>query len=254
MEEDIRKNLFKRLNLTLLEKKKHLVLFQTFPLKRQRNQAVRDGDIEEVKRVSQEYLLHVKGLYDHEKRQDVIYHQVFYEYICDVSETAYIASEGGLSSVIAEDIRDEFMVKALSCSRLYELVALHKEMTVEFATLVKLSKMSYSLSREIRVMLRYIEEHLTESITLQAAAREAGLSYHYASVLFKDQMGIPITEFIQREKINLAKKYLTVDGMSIYETSQKLHFCSQSYFTKIFRKNAGMTPKEYLRRYKEGTL
>lgn len=254
MEEDTRKNLFKKLNLTLLEKKKHLILFQTFPLKRQINQAVRDGNIQEVKRLSQEYLFYIKELYDNEKHHDAIFNQVLYEYICGVVETSYIATEGGLNSVIAEDIRDEFMVKVLSCNGLYKIVALHKEMTMEFATLVKLSKMSYPLSREIRVMLQYIEQHLTENITLNDVACEAGLSYYYASALFKNQMGITIKEFIQKEKINLAKKYLSVNGMTIHEVSQKLHFCSQSYFTKVFKENVGMTPKEYLSCHKEGTI
>lgn len=238
--------MFRKLNMTLLQKKKHLVLYQPFPQKKQIHYAVAKGDLELARRLGQEYRLYIKEMYDGQQNQDALFHQVYYEYICTVVEIAYIASENGLNSVIADDIRDEFMVKVSSCNALFEIVSLFGEAIVEFATLVKLSKISYSMSREMKLMIQYIEEHLTENIKLEDVAATAGVSYYYASGLFKKQMGVTMSDFIQQEKIGLAKKLLLVDNLSIHETSQRLHFCSQSYFTKIFKKNCGMTPRKFL--------
>lgn len=251
MSESIKQDMYKQLNLTLMQKKKHLILYQSFPLKRQIYSAVRSGDLESIKKINQEYSLYVKKLYEQNRKQDALFYQVYYEYFCTVIELSYIAGECGLNQVVSEDIRDEYLVKVLSCSALFRLVALFQEMLIEFTTLVKLSNISYQLPKEMRGMIQYIENHLDDHIALEEVAEAAGFSYYYASALFKKHMGITMSQYIQREKIGLAKKYLTMDKLSIHETSQKLQFCSQSYFSKVFKRIVGVSPKEFLNQNKD---
>ncbi|MEB8823047.1 helix-turn-helix transcriptional regulator [Bacillus cereus] len=67
----------------------------------------------------------------------------------------------------------------------------------------------------------------------------------YLSTLFKKEVGMTLSEYIQREKVEEAKKLLTLTNYSLLEVSTFLNFNNQSYFTKIFKKYTEFTPKQY---------
>ncbi|PEU64779.1 AraC family transcriptional regulator, partial [Bacillus cereus] len=56
-------------------------------------------------------------------------------------------------------------------------------------------------------------------------------------------------EYIQREKVEEAKKLLTLTNYSLLDISTWPNFNSQSYFTKIFKKHTEVTPKHYRNQY-----
>ncbi len=57
----------------------------------------------------------------------------------------------------------------------------------------------------------------------------------YLSILFKKEVGISLSEYIQRERIEEAKKLLTFTTYSLSDICASLNFTDQSYFTKIFK-------------------
>ena len=67
----------------------------------------------------------------------------------------------------------------------------------------------------------------------------------YFSTLFKSEMGITFTDYINSLKVEYACSLLTNSNMSIIDISLSAGFDDQSYFTKVFRKIKGMTPKQY---------
>ncbi|MEM5593918.1 helix-turn-helix transcriptional regulator [Niallia circulans] len=58
-------------------------------------------------------------------------------------------------------------------------------------------------------------------------------------------MGIPISEYIQQMKIEEAKKLMTFAEHSLSDIHALLNFTDQSYFTKVFKKYTGITPKQF---------
>ncbi|WP_257147935.1 helix-turn-helix domain-containing protein [Bacillus thuringiensis] len=58
-----------------------------------------------------------------------------------------------------------------------------------------------------------------------------------------------ISKYIQREKIEEAKKLLTVTNYTLLEIGTVLNFNNQSYFTKVFKKYTKVTPKQYRNQY-----
>lgn len=56
-----------------------------------------------------------------------------------------------------------------------------------------------------------------------------------------------ISEYVQRERIEEAKKLLTLTDYPITDIAAWLNFSDQSYFNKVFKKWIGMTPKDYRR-------
>lgn len=99
--------------------------------------------------------------------------------------------------------------------------------------------------------LNFIKQNLDKKITLQDAARHAGFSYTHFSRVFKDEMGMPFNVYLNRFRVERSKALL-LSGRSIQEACDEVGYADQSYFVKVFKKYAGVTPGSY--RKKQGRL
>lgn len=71
------------------------------------------------------------------------------------------------------------------------------------------------------------------------------MSTSYLSRLFKKETGISVSDYIRRQKIDMAKNLLKYSEYSMIEIANRLSFSSQSHFIQQFREIVGMTPKKY---------
>ncbi|MNI59062.1 HTH-type transcriptional activator Btr [compost metagenome] len=101
------------------------------------------------------------------------------------------------------------------------------------------------LSRTSALCQNYIFNHLYEELTLSKLAGVAGLNASYLSQLFKKETGLAVSDYIQRERIEEAKRLMEWPGISLSDIATRLHFNDQSYFTKVFKKYTGITPKQF---------
>lgn len=93
---------------------------------------------------------------------------------------------------------------------------------------------------------KYIQSHVEERLSLNEVAAVFGLSPNYLSVLFKKTCGIGFSEYITQMKINKAKAMLLEQDMKIYEVADQLGFESAFYFSKVFKKVEGISPRDYI--------
>lgn len=96
----------------------------------------------------------------------------------------------------------------------------------------------------ITLVNQYIEEHIHEDIQLEDLAQEFGYSLSYFKYKFREEAGITPMYYINRQKIDLAKKYLA-QGNSVTETAMALSFNSSNYFSTLFHRFTSMTPTMY---------
>ena len=92
----------------------------------------------------------------------------------------------------------------------------------------------------------YINRHLTERLSLNTVADLFFLSPGYLSTTFKKHCGMSFTEYINCQKVNLAKDLLLKQEMKIYEIAAFLGFENTYYFSKVFKKVSGMSPSEFV--------
>ena len=92
---------------------------------------------------------------------------------------------------------------------------------------------------------QYIMEHIHERIVLQDIADTFGISPNYLSQLFKKYEEIGLSEYITNQKINRSKELLNDGSLKIYEIADQLGFESAFYFSKVFKKVTGVSPKDY---------
>ncbi len=105
---------------------------------------------------------------------------------------------------------------------------------------------SYSGDSEtLKQALHIIHMKYTERLTLQDIASSVHVNPAYLSTLFKKEMSISYTDYINRLRIDRAKILLFKTDLSVIEIATQCGFADQSYFTKVFKRIESCTPKSY---------
>ena len=106
------------------------------------------------------------------------------------------------------------------------------------------SAVSNDHARLIRRSLEYIDRHYAD-INEAGAAEQVNLSYSYYSKLFHKVMGKKFSEYLTMVRIHAAERLLLSGEMSITEIALATGFSSSSHFIEKFRRQKGITPKQY---------
>ena len=104
----------------------------------------------------------------------------------------------------------------------------------------------------VEQVIDYVQQHYTEKLTVGQIAAKLGLTRSYLTDLFHRKMGKSIQEYIIGFRILTAKQLMT-EGCSVRQAAAQCGFNDYSYFTRRFTKETGVTPSQWLKRYKERT-
>jgi two-component system, response regulator YesN len=99
-----------------------------------------------------------------------------------------------------------------------------------------------SLSAKVK---KYIIENFNRDISMDDAAKETNLSYHYFSKFFKDSTGKSFVEYLTELRVAKSRELLRDTNDSIKEICYKIGYSDPNYYCKIFKRVTGMTPTEY---------
>lgn len=91
----------------------------------------------------------------------------------------------------------------------------------------------------------YIDSHLDETLTLEKCNSITNLSTSQTIRSFRQTYGVPPYEYLNQQRIELAKVLLRGSLYSLQEIAQKIGFADQYYFSKYFKKRTGKSPKDY---------
>ncbi|MDF2718851.1 MAG: AraC family transcriptional regulator, partial [Paenibacillus sp.] len=100
-------------------------------------------------------------------------------------------------------------------------------------------------TKTIREVMSYVQQHLSEDMTLQKAADRFQLSVSYLSKLFKDESGINFSEFVLELRMNKARDWLEHSDMPIKDIADKIGYASVQNFNRVFKQWCGIPPGEY---------
>lgn len=96
----------------------------------------------------------------------------------------------------------------------------------------------------IQMAIDYVEDHYMNSISLQEIADHVGVNPYYLSRKFKAATGVSLQAHILDVRLRQAKHYLMLNH-PIKEVVSLCGFCDTSYFFKVFKRENGLTPKEW---------
>lgn len=91
----------------------------------------------------------------------------------------------------------------------------------------------------------YVEANLDRSLSLAALAEAAGLSRMYFAGQFRLATGMRPHNYVVQRRIQRAKALLSQNRVSIVEVAFSVGFQSQSHFTAVFKRVAGITPQRW---------
>lgn len=94
-------------------------------------------------------------------------------------------------------------------------------------------------------VIHFIQNNLTDVISIDNLAKEAGMSKSVFFTKFKKHFGLTPVEYILKERINHAKSLLQDTSLNITDICYQSGFNNMNYFIKQFKKLEGMTPKQY---------
>jgi len=94
-------------------------------------------------------------------------------------------------------------------------------------------------------VVEYISQHYNEELTLDKLAVYVHVSNSYLSRLFKKKQEITISNYIQNIRLEQAKKLMNSTNLKTYEIAEKVGINDPVYFSKLFKKVEGLTPKEF---------
>lgn len=147
-----------------------------------------------------------------------------------------------LSSQIAHLIENTHSLEGLS--------DLRAQMVKDYCFLVKKHTLK-NYTPLIRKAINYINVNLSTELHLKDIAEAIDVSPNYLSNLFNKETHQSITHFIHAKRIDKAIELLNTSELSIQSIAFYVGYSDMNYFTKLFKKQVGITPSHFKKQYKE---
>lgn len=98
---------------------------------------------------------------------------------------------------------------------------------------------------DIRMIDRYIEQHIANKISMGQLAASVYLAQSQFYSLFKQQMGVTPHQYVLAKRIDLAQKLIQQGGFNLSQIAELTGFSSQSTFAHTFSRTLGLSPSRY---------
>lgn len=162
--------------------------------------------------------------------------------LCSLLSRAAI--EGGATSDHIFRINNKFLQDQSTIRNMDELCYQLQETVVTFTECVFNDIPSHN-SDLIKKAIQYIAANSAQPITLNDVASHVHLNPAYFSTVFKQSTGSSFKEYLNMVRIEESKLLLANTNYSIIDIAVAVGFEDQSYFSKVFKKFTGLTPKQY---------
>ena len=107
----------------------------------------------------------------------------------------------------------------------------------------------FTLNRQtselVKLAMAYIHQHYIQPIAREDICQVLGISPNYLSRLFRQELGLTLTDYTNRYRMTIAKQLLIDTTASITEIAQQVGFDDPAYFSRVFARVAGVSPRDY---------
>lgn len=159
------------------------------------------------------------------------------------------AIRGGMDVEDALSLSDAYIRECELLGGIDKITNLQYRMVTDYTERIDKLRMGKTPSKLVLDVTNYVLHHLSDQITTEKIAKALFISRSRLSVKFKTETGENLIDFILREKTEEAKRLLRYTDKPAVAISNFLAFSSQSHFSRVFRKYAGLLPNEYRKLY-----
>lgn len=162
------------------------------------------------------------------------------------------AREGGLPPSYTHVLNEKYALTIEKASAVEELgSAFREQMALEYTDAVhRLS--THGHSKKVVAILEYISANIRSELSRSSIAEAFHISSSHLSQVFKEEMGVSIVQYIQRQRIDLAVYYFELGETNISEVASMVGYNDSSYFTRVFRKIRGVSPSSCIAALNQG--
>jgi len=154
------------------------------------------------------------------------------------------AEQGGVHPVYLDRMSSAFAQKIEQLSSQVSVGELMEEMFRSYCRLVRRNSMQ-QYSPPVQKAIIHIDSDLTADLSLKALAEIQNINASYLSSLFRRETGQTVTDHVNHKRIDHAAHLLRSTRLQIQTVAQYSGIPDVNYFSKIFKKYTGMTPKEF---------
>lgn len=121
-----------------------------------------------------------------------------------------------------------------------EIIAMY----IEQADTVTISSATTGSFEKLNVVLKYIEEHLSENLTVDKLAQMVHFHPNYFIRMFKNTTGLSPIQYVNRKRVDKARDLLAFSSNSMSAIAEMLGM-DATYFSRLFKDYTGLSPTEY---------
>lgn len=103
----------------------------------------------------------------------------------------------------------------------------------------------------VKFASKYVREHFSEAISLKDIAHQVFIHEAYLSKLFNEEMGEGFNSYLNKVRVEEAKKMLIYTDTQLKDVAGKVGFSTYSYFNRVFKQITGITPLDFKRKHKQ---
>lgn len=160
------------------------------------------------------------------------------------------AIAGGLLPEIAYSMSDAFIQRTEELTAEGEVVALARQAEIEFCQQVR-ALAGHSSNPLIARCKDLVFRNMHTHVEIRELAEQLGVNANYLSQLFNREEGVPLKDYIAREKVVYSKHHLVYTDASLDAVAAMLGFASQSHFGRVFKRWTCMSPGQYRSQYRQ---
>ena len=154
------------------------------------------------------------------------------------------AEQGGVHPLYIDRVSSEYAQKIEQLSHTEQTAELMREMFVGYCSLVQQHTLK-NYSRTVQTAMLLIDSDLSANLTLHSLAANLGVSAGYLSTVFKQETGQTLTAYIRSRRMQHARHLLRTTNLQIGTVALHCGIPDLHYFSKLFKKDTGMTPGQY---------
>ena len=214
-------------------------IWKTYPFEKERIllSEARAGNVEGARTAFDEYLAHLVQ-YEKYDTENLKFRLIE---LCSLLSRASI--ERGADETVILELNKHLIQNILSSYNINEITyRLHENLDVFTESLFFTSDKNNKL---VKRATEYVHDHSAEKISLSNVAKTLGVTSPYLSMLFKHVTGLTFRDYLNKVRVEEAKRLLISTDYQIMEIAVACGFNDQSYFTKVFKKYTGLSPRNF---------
>lgn len=154
------------------------------------------------------------------------------------------AENGGVHPMYLDSVSSSYAIKVEQLASPVEAFEMMKDMLGTYCRLVRKHSIS-SYSPIVQKAVTMINADLSANLTLSMIAEAHNISSGYLATVFKKEVGMTVSEYIREKRMNFAEHLLSTSHLQIQTVALHCGIMDVQYFSKIFKRHMGLTPKTY---------